>query len=100
MCSAEADLGLPYLSSATFDVGTAVPSFADSYGGTWWHLGFSHYIHMLYYVISYMINYIYTPTLSWRSLALQSDGPGPFPGFIKLRLNLDLDSRWSSNKNW
>lgn len=60
MCSAEADLGLPYLSSATFDVGTAVPSFADSYGGTWWHLGFSHYIHMLYYVISYIINYIYT----------------------------------------
>ena len=60
MCSAEADLGLPYLSSAPFDVGTAVPSFADSYGGTWWHLGFSHYIHMLYYVISYIINYIYT----------------------------------------
>ena len=62
MCSAEADLGLPYLSSATFDVGTAVPSFADSYGGTWWHLGFSHYIHMLYYVISYIINYIYIYT--------------------------------------
>ena len=38
MCSAEADLGLPYLSSATFDVGTAVPSFADTYGMLWWDM--------------------------------------------------------------
>ena len=61
--------------------------------------GVGGYIY-IYVILCYIIIYIYIPTLSWRSLALQSDGPGLFPGFIKLRLNLDLDSRWSSNKNW
>ena len=51
MCSAEADLGLPYLSSATFDVGTAVPGLQIvmvGHGGIWDLAIYNHIISHIY----------------------------------------------------